>query len=108
MSLESIVDRVLRRVEVVDVDEVDKHAGEEMSTVGENNLTTSFNWQVFILLNVVSKDIHHPDSIEEANDNLKASRVECYAHRVILERLIDLKFEAKRWAVAPDLDSPIG
>ena len=108
MRLEGVIYRVLSRVEIVDVDEVDEHAGEKVATVGENNLSTLFDRQVLVLLNCICKHVHHSNSIEEANDNLETCRMEGYAHGIILELLVDLQFEAKRGAITPNLNSPVG
>ena len=76
MRFEGIIDRVLRRVEVVDVDEVDEHAREKVTPVREHDLTTMLDWQVLVLLDCVRKNVHHSYSIIESNGNLKACRVE--------------------------------
>ena len=108
MRLERVVHRVLRRVEAVDVDEVDEHASKKMATVREHNLSTLLDRQVLVLLNRVGEDVHHPNSIEESNDNLETCRMESHAHGIILELLVNLQFEAERRAVTPYLDSLIG
>ena len=90
MGLESVVYRVLRRVEVVDVDEVDEHAGEEVAAVGEDDLTARLDWQILVLLDRVCKDVHHANTVEEAHNDLEASRVEGDADGIVLELLIDL------------------
>ena len=105
MGLKHVLGRVLRRVEVVDVDKVDEHASKKMAAVGEDNLTTCLDGYILILLNSIGEDIHHPDTIEEADNDLEACWMEGDTHGIILELLIDLQFEAKRWAVTPDLHS---
>ena len=104
MRLEGVIDRVLRRVEVVDVDEVDEHASEKVTSVGEHDLTALLDWQVLVLLDCVRKHVHHSNAIEESNDNLKTCRVEGHTLCLILELLVDLELEAKRRAITPDLD----
>ena len=79
MRFEGIIDWVLRRVEIVDVDEVDEHAREKVTSVREHDLTTMLDWQVLVLLDCVRKNVHHSDSIEESNENLKARWVEGHA-----------------------------
>ena len=91
MSLEGVVGRILSRVEVVDVNEVDEHAGEKVATVGEHDFTALLNWQVLILLDLVRKHVHHPDSIKETHYNLEASWVESHALCSILELLVYLQ-----------------
>ena len=105
MRFEGIIDWVLRRIEVVDVDEVDEHAREKVTSVREHNFTTLLDWQVLVLLDCVRENVHHSNPIEESNDNLETCRVEGHALSLILELLIDLELEAKRRAVAPNLDS---
>lgn len=78
MRFECIINRVLGRVEVEDVDEVDEHACEKVTSVRKHNLTTMLDWQVLILLDCVRKNVHHSNSIIESNDNLKTCRVEGY------------------------------
>ena len=95
MRLEGVMDRVLCREKAVDVNEVDEHAGKEVATVGEHDLTAQLNWQVLILLDRVSKHVHHPDSVEETHDNLEASWVEGHTHGIILELLVDLQLESE-------------
>ena len=104
MRFEGIIDRVLRRVEIVDVDEVDEHASEKVTTIGENNLSTLFDRQVLVLLNCIRKHVHHSNSIEEPNDNLETCWMEGHALCLILEHLVDLELEAKRGAITPNLD----
>ena len=108
MGLKGVVNRVLRRVEVVDMDEVNEHAGEKVSTVGEDDLTARLDWQILVLLDRVCKYIHHANTVEEAYHNLETSWVEGYADGIILELLVDLQLKAQRWAVAPNLDGPVG
>lgn len=104
MSLEGVVYWILRSVEVVDMNEVHEHAGEKVTTIGEDNLTALLDWQILVLLDRVCKDIHHSNPIKEANNNLETCRVERNAHGIILELLVDLEFESKRWTIAPNLD----
>ena len=107
MSLEGVVDWVLSRVEVVDVNEVDKHACEKVATVGEHDFTALLNWQVLILLDLVRKHVHHPDSIKESHYNLEASWVESHALCAFTELLVDLELESKRRAITPNFDCPV-
>ena len=72
MRFEGIIDRVLRRIEVVDVDEVDEHASEKVTSMRKHDLTTMLDWQVLVLLDCVRKNVHHSYSIIESNGNLKA------------------------------------
>jgi len=107
MSLEGVVDWVLSRVEVVDVNEVDKHAGEKVATVGEDDFTALLNWQVLILLDLVRKHVHHPDSIKKSYNDLKTSWVESHALCTFPELLVDLQLESKRRAITPNFDCPV-
>ena len=107
VGLESVVDWILSCVEVVDVDEVDEHAGEKVSTVGEDDFTARLDWQILVLLDRVCEYIHHTNTVEEAYHNLETSWVEGYADGIILELLVDLQLETQRWAVAPNLDGSV-
>ena len=104
MSLKGVIDRILRSVEVVDVNEIDLHASEKVTAIREDNFTTLLNWQVLVLLDRVCKDIHHSDPVEETNNNLETCRMERYAHGIFLELLIYLKLESQRRTITPDLD----
>ena len=104
MGLECVVDGVLSRVEVVHVDKVDIHTGEEVTSITEDNLSALFDRDVLILLDRVGKHIHHPDSVVETNYNLEASWMESHTNGIVLELLIDLEFEAHRRAIGPDFD----
>lgn len=104
MGLESVVDGVLSRVEVVHMDKVDIHTSEEVTSITEDNLSALFDRDVLVLLDRVSKHIHHPDSVVETNYNLEASRVEGHTNGIVLELLVDLELEAHRRAVGPDFD----
>ena len=104
MRFKGVIDWVLRSVEIVDVNEVDEHAGEKMTSVREYDLTALLDWQVLVLLDCVRKDVHHSNSIKESNDNLETCWVEGYAFCLVLELLINLELEAKRGAITPDLD----
>ena len=104
MRFEGIIDRVLCRVEIVDMDEVDKHAREKVTSVSEYYLTTLLDWQVLVLLDCIRENVHHSNSIEKSNDNLETCWVEGHALCLILELLVDLKLEAKRGTITPNLD----
>ena len=104
MRFEGIIDWVLRRVEIVDVDEVDEHAREKVTSVSEHDLTTLLDRQVLVLLDCVRENVHHSNSIEEPNDNLETCWMEGHTLCLILEHLVDLELEAKRGAVTPNLD----
>ena len=104
MGLESVVDGVLSRVEVVHMDKVDIHTSEEVTSITEDNLSALFDRDVLVLLDRVRKHIHHPDSVVETNYNLEASRVEGHTNGIVLELLVDLELEAHRRAVGPDFD----
>ena len=105
MHAELIVRGALAGVEVVHDDSSDLHACEQVSTIGEDNLTAGFDADVFVLLDGVLKDVHHANSIVEADNNLEASWVEGYTVGTFLELLVDLQLEAVRWTVAPNLNS---
>ena len=62
---------------------------------------------VLVLVDCVGEDIHHSDAVKETNNDLETSWVEGNAHGIVLELLIDLKVEAERRAVAPDLDGAV-
>jgi len=94
VGFENVLRGILCRVELVDVDESGELAGEKVATVGENDLTTLLDRQVFVLLDGVLEDVHHPDSVEETDYDLEASGVESHTEGVISELLINLKFEA--------------
>ena len=105
MGLKGHTRRVLGCVEIVHIDEVDRHAGKEMTAVWEDDLVTWFDWQILVLLNRVSKYIHHSHSVVEANDNLESSWMESHTHGIFLELLINLQFETHAWAIWPNFDS---
>jgi len=105
MGLESVVDWVLSSVEVVHMDKVDIHASEEVTSVTEDNLSALFDDDILVLLNRVSKHIHHPDSVVETNYNLETSWMEGHTNGIVLELLIDLELKAHRRAVGPNFDS---
>ena len=108
MGLKGVVDWILRCVEVVDVDEVDEHAGEKVAAVGEDYLTARLDWQILVLLDRVCEYVHHANAIKEAHHDLEASWMEGDADGIILELLVDLQLKAQRWAIAPNLDGPVG
>ena len=91
MGLEDVVGWVLSGVKVVHVDQVQEHASEKMSTVREDDLIAPLDCDVFVLLDVLVKHVHHPDAIEETDNDLEASRVEGYTHGIFLELLVNLK-----------------
>ena len=103
MHAELIVRRALACVEVVHDDSSDLHACEQVSTVGEHDLTARLDADVLVLLDGVLKDVHHANSIVEADHNLEASWMEGYTVGTLLELLIDLQLEAVRGTVAPNL-----
>ena len=74
------LERVLRWAggceEIVNVDEVYKHAGKKMAAVREHDFTTLLDLNVFVLKDFSLEDIHHADAIEEANDDLESGWVE--------------------------------
>ena len=88
------MDGVLSRIEVVYMDEVDIHAGEEVTSITEDNLSALFDRDVLVLLDRVGKHIHHPDSVVETNNNLEACGMESHTNGIVLELLIDLELEA--------------
>jgi len=104
MALEDVMGRTLSRVEVVHINHVYEHCGEQMSTIRENDLTALLDYDILILLNVLVEYVHHPDAIEEAHNDLETSWVEGHANRFFLELLIYLKLEAEGWVVAPYFD----
>lgn len=89
MSLECVLRWTSGCEEVVNMDEVYKHASKKMATVGEYDLTTLLDLDVFVLKNFFLEDIHHANAIEEANDYLESGWMERYGHGIILELLIN-------------------
>ena len=108
MSLECVLRWTSGCEEIVNMDEVYKHASKKMATVREYDLTTLLDLDVFVLKNFFLEDIHHANAIEEANDYLESGWMERYGHGIILELLINHQLKAERWAVAPDLDGLVG
>ena len=76
MSLECVLRWASGCEEIVNVDEVYKHAGKKMATVREYDFTTLLDLNVFVLKDFSLEDIHHADAIEEANDDLESGWVE--------------------------------
>ena len=103
MHAELIVRGALAGVEVVHDDSSDLHACEQVSTIGEDNLTARLDADVFVLLDGVLKDVHHAHTIVKTDHNLEASWVEGYTVGTFLELLVDLQLEAVRRTVAPNL-----
>ena len=85
MSLEVKLSWVLRSVELVNVDLVLVGRCEEMTAVGELDLSTTLDGNLFKGTQTPRKDIHHPHFVSEADDNVKARRVK--SHRVGLIRI---------------------
>ena len=108
MSLKCVLWWTSGREEIVNMDEVYKHASEKMATVRENDFATLLDLNVFVLKNFSLEDIHHSDAIKEAHDYLESSWMERYRHGVILELLVNHQLKAERWTVTPDLDGLIG
>ena len=88
--LEVVVWRVVRRVEVKDLNVLDVLAGKQVATIGENDLSTSLNVQVLVANYLVRKDVHHADLVVEADYDLETGRVECHTAGFFLEHLIYL------------------
>ena len=65
-----------------------------MATVAEYDLTALLDVQVLVLLDRVSKHVHHANLVVEADHDLEASRVESDTDRIILESLVYLKFKS--------------
>ena len=76
MSLECVLRWASGREEIVNVDEVYKHAGKKMATVREYDFTTLLDLNVFVLKDFSLEDIHHADAIKEANDYLESGWME--------------------------------
>jgi len=90
VRLEVIVWRVVRRVEVEDLNVLDVLARKQVATIGENDLSTSFNVQVLVAYDLVRKDVHHADLVVEADYDLETGRVEGHTAGVFPEQLVDL------------------
>ena len=90
MHAELIVRGALAGVEVVHDDSSDLHACEQVSTIGEDNLTAGFDADVFVLLDGVLEHVHHAHTIVEADHNLETSWVEGHTVGTFLELLVDL------------------
>ena len=103
--LEVVVWRVVRRVEVKDLNVLDVLAGKQVATIGENDLSTSLNVQVLVANYLVRKDVHHADLVVEADYDLETGRVECHTAGFFLEHLVYLQFEAHGGTIAPDFHS---
>ena len=89
MSLKCVLWRTSGREEIVNMDEVYKHASKKMATVRENDFATLLDLNVFVLKNFSLEDIHHSDAIKEAHDYLESGWMERYRHGVILELLVN-------------------
>ena len=76
MSLKCVLWRTSGREEIVNMDEVYKHASEKMATVRENDLATLLDLNVFVLKNFSLEDIHHSDAVKEAHDYLESGWME--------------------------------
>ena len=73
-----------------------------MATVGEPNLSTTFDWNCMEGFQSLLKNIHHSYSISETNDQMKARWMESYTVSFVWILLTDLKSWWVR--VVPDSD----
>ena len=78
MSLKDVLDWIFCRKELVNADSATVLTGEEMPTMSKDNLTALFDWDFLILEQcffrrlVILEDVHHPDSVSKANDDLES------------------------------------
>ena len=105
MGFEDIVGWALSSEEFENMDIGLDLAGEQMTSIWENNLSTVLVWKLFVLLDAILEDIHHPELVEEAQNDLETSWMEGNTEWVILVSLTDLKIESHGRMVAPNLDS---
>ena len=78
MSLKCILWRASCCVEIVNMDEVYKHASKKMATIREYDFTALLDLDVFVLEDFSLEDVHHTDAVKEANNNLEAGWMERY------------------------------
>jgi len=93
VALEIIVWWVVRGEEVENLDVLDGHACKQVATIGENDLATRLNIQILVLLDRIGEDVHHPNLVKEAYNNLETSRMEGDTFSGFLEYLVDLELE---------------
>ena len=78
MSLKCVLWRTSCCEEIVNMDEVYKHASKKMATVREYNFSARFDLNVFVLEDFSLEDVHHTDAVKEANNDLEAGWMERY------------------------------
>ena len=107
MGLKNVIRGIFGSVELIDVDEGILLAGEKVASVWKNDFTALPYWNVFVLLNGVLENIHHPYALEEPYNNLESSWVESHTHSIFIAEWLAVndKLKAKRRIVAPNFDS---
>ncbi len=91
--------RVVACIEIVDVDLVAVGGCEEMAAMAELDLTAVLDGQLFEWVQLVLQDVHHPDSVGKADDDVEAAWVEGNAMSLFLESLTDVELSV---LIVPD------
>lgn len=83
MLFENVLDRVFGSEELIDADGTTVLTGKEVTAMCEDDLTTLLDRNLLVLHQsllvrwlVILEDVHHLDSVSEANDYLESSWME--------------------------------
>ena len=110
MRLKYVLDRIFCCKELVYADSATVLASEEVATMRKDNLTTLLDWNFLIFEEcffrrlIILEDVHHPDSISKANNDLESRRMERNTEGLITVLFINLKIKAVTGTIAPNLD----
>lgn len=105
MALEHL--RVLRQVELINIDGATVRDREKVTTMGELNLTAQLNLDILERYQILFKQVHHADTLIETDNKVETTGMESHTVGLLLENLIDFQIKASSVGVGPDFDCAV-